>query len=58
MLAQVILVVRAPFKGQGAIGAHKGTYSGVDTLMDLQTDRDRDVRVLTKTKLVFSLFLK
>lgn len=36
MLAQVILVMRTPFEGQGAIGAQKGTYSSVDTLMDLE----------------------
>lgn len=40
MLAQVILVMRAPFKGQRAIGAQEGTHSSVDTLMDLEIDRD------------------
>ncbi len=38
MLAQVILVMRTPFKGQRAMGAHKGTHSSVDTLMDLKTE--------------------
>lgn len=42
MLAQVILVMRAPFKGQRAIGAHEGTHSSVDTLVDLEIDRDTD----------------
>jgi len=44
MLAQVILVMRAPFKGQRAIGAQEGTQSSVDTLMDLE--RDTDVKSL------------
>lgn len=39
MLAQVILVVRAPFKGEGAIGAQEGSHASVDTLMDLDTNR-------------------
>lgn len=42
MLAQVILIVRAPFKGQGAVGAQKCPYSSVDTLMDLWIDRNSD----------------
>lgn len=47
MLAQVILIVRAPFKGQGAVGAQEGTYSSVDTLMDLWADRNSDVKSLS-----------
>lgn len=46
MLAQVILVMRAPFKGQRAIGAQKGTHSSVDALMDLEIERDGDVKSL------------
>lgn len=46
MLAQVILVMRTPFKGQGAIGAQEGTHSSVDTLMDLDLDKNRDVKSL------------
>lgn len=50
MLAQVILVMRTPFKGQGAIWAQEGTHSSVDTLMNLDLNKDTDVRS------VFSLF--
>lgn len=39
MLAQVILVMRTPFKGQGTIGAQESTHSSVDTLMDLKAER-------------------
>lgn len=39
VLAQVILVVRAPLKGEGAIGAQEGSHTGVDTLVDLETKR-------------------
>lgn len=39
MLAQVILVMRAPFKGQRTIGTQEVTHSSVDTLMDLETRR-------------------
>lgn len=45
MLAQVILVMRTPFKGQGAIGAQEGTHSSVHALMDLEMDRDRFVSI-------------
>lgn len=50
MLAQVILVMRTPFKGQGAIWAQEGTHSSVDTLMNLDLNKDTDVRS------VFSFF--
>ena len=50
VLAQVILVVRTPLKGQWAIGAQEGTNSSVDTLMDLEKDRDKDVKPLWKVK--------
>lgn len=43
MLTQVILVMRTPFKGQGTIGAQKGTHSSVDALMDLDSDKNTDV---------------
>lgn len=36
VLPQVILEVRTPFEGQGAIGADEGAYPSVDALMDLQ----------------------
>lgn len=39
MLAQVILVMRTPFEGQGTIGAQESTHSSVDTLMDLKAER-------------------
>lgn len=35
VLAQVILVVRTPFKSQRAIRTQEGTHTGVDALMDL-----------------------
>lgn len=35
MLTQVILVMRTPFKSQGAIGAQEGPHSSVDALMNL-----------------------
>lgn len=54
MLAQVILVMRTPFKGKRAIGAQEGTHSSVDTLMDLEIDRDRDVKYLSFVKLGLS----
>lgn len=47
MLAQVILIVRTPFKGQRAIWAQEGTYSSVDTLMDLGTDKKCAVNLLS-----------
>lgn len=50
MLAQVILVMGTPFKGQGAIWAQEGTHSSVDTLMNLDLNKHTDV------KTVFSLF--
>lgn len=50
VLPQVILVMRTPFEGQGAIGAHKSTHSSVDTLMDLEMGRDRDVKSLSICK--------
>lgn len=56
MLAQVILVMRTPFKGKRAIGAQEGTHSSVDTLMDLEIDRDRDVKYLSFVKLGLSSF--
>lgn len=46
MLPQVVLVMRTPFKGQGAIGAQEGTHSSVDTLMDLDSDKKLDVKCL------------
>lgn len=54
MLAQVVLVMRTPFKGQGAIWAQEGTHSSVDTLVNLDLNKQTDV------KLVFSFwfFLK
>lgn len=46
VLPQVVLVMRTPFKGQGAIGAQEGTHSSVDTLMDLDSDKRLDVKSL------------
>lgn len=40
----MILVVRAPFKGQGAIWAQEGTHSSVDTLMNLDLKKNTDVK--------------
>lgn len=37
VLTQVVLVVRTPFEGQGAIGAQESTDSSVNALMDLRT---------------------
>lgn len=39
VLAQVILVVRTPFKSKGAVGTQEGTHSSVDTLVDLERNR-------------------
>ncbi len=47
MLAQVILVMRTPFKGKRAIGAQESTHSSVDTLMDLEVDRNKEVKCLS-----------
>lgn len=44
VLAQVILVMRTPFEGQGAIGAQKSTHSSVDTLVDLHIGKEKDVK--------------
>lgn len=44
MLPQVILVVRTPFKGQGAIWAEEGTHSGVNTLMHLDLNKHTDIK--------------
>lgn len=41
MLAQVILVMRTPFKGQRAIWAEEGTHSSVDALMNLDLNKHR-----------------
>lgn len=50
VLPQVVLVMRTPFKGQGAIGAQEGTHSSVDTLMDLDSDKERDVKLISETE--------
>lgn len=47
MLAQVILVVRTPFKSQGAIWAQEGAHSGVDTLMNLDLNNHTDVNAFS-----------
>lgn len=52
MLAQVILVMRTPFKSQGAIWAEEGAHSSVNTLMNLDLNTHTDVRS------VFSLFFE
>lgn len=44
MLAQVILVMRTPFKSQGAIWAEEGAHSSVNTLMNLDLNKHTDVR--------------
>ena len=61
MLAQVILVVRAPFESQGAIGAQEGTESSVDTLMDLSKDRHGEISLsfgYILFALIKSMFIK
>ena len=58
MLAQVILVMRAPFESQWAIGTQEGTHSSVDTLMDLETERDVNASVSDSFSLRKSLFIK
>lgn len=52
MLAQVILVMRTPFKSQGAIWAEEGTHASVNTLMNLDLNKHTDVRS------VFSLYFE
>lgn len=41
MLAQVILIMRTPFKGQRAIWAQESTHSSVDALMNLDLNKHR-----------------
>lgn len=41
MLAKVILVMRTPLEGQGAIGAQEGAHSCMDALVDLGIDREQ-----------------
>lgn len=50
MLPQVVLVMRTPFKGQGAIGAQEGTHSSVNTLMDLDSDKKLGVKFISETE--------
>lgn len=41
VLPQVVLIVRTPLEGQGAIGAQESADARVHALMDLGTDRCR-----------------
>lgn len=50
MLPQVVLVMRTPFKGQGAIGTQEGTHSSVNTLMDLDSDKKLGVKFISETE--------
>lgn len=53
MLAQVILVMRTPFKGQGAIWAQEGTHASMDTLMNL----DLNIQMLNLYFCFFKAFI-
>lgn len=58
VLAQVVLIVRTPFKSQWAIGAHKCTQACMDTLMDLGTEEIVACTFLSFVSIAFFLFPK